>query len=94
MQNDPNDHSYGELLFRREWKEKRKHIMERDGNRCVICGSTEDLQIHHRQYRFNEVTNRKVMPWDYPDKCLITLCKSCHEKGHRLHEIPTKIIKK
>lgn len=88
------DNSYGELLFRPEWKEKRGRIMERDGNRCVICGSTKDLQVHHRQYHFNAVSNRKCLPWDYDDKYLVTLCKSCHDRGHNLYKIPTKMIKK
>lgn len=94
MKNDSDNNSYGELLFRREWREKRQHILDRDGNKCVICGSTSNLQVHHRQYHFNDVTNQKVTPWDYDDKYLVTLCKSCHDRGHSLYNIPTKLIKK
>lgn len=29
--------SYGELLLTTEWKERRKPILERDGNKCTSC---------------------------------------------------------
>lgn len=61
------------------WKEKRKHILIRDGYRCYHCGEVKDekkLQVHHLFY----LDNRKI--WDYPDETLITLCKRCHAEQH------------
>lgn len=88
-----DNNAYGSLLFRREWKEKREKILQRDGYKCRICGSTDNLQVHHKQYHFNKVTNRKCLPWEYDDKYLVTLCDSCHSRGHAKYEIPTKYIK-
>ena len=55
-------------------KELRKMILERDKHQCVCCGNTEDLQIHHKQYRSKGGT-------DDPDN-LVTLCAVCHAKQH------------
>lgn len=88
-----DNNAYGALLFRREWKEKRERILQRDGYRCRICGSIANLQVHHKQYHFNKTTNRKCLPWEYDDKYLVTLCESCHSRGHAKYEIPTKHIK-
>jgi 5-methylcytosine-specific restriction endonuclease McrA len=50
----------------------RRQAMQRDGNRCVECGSTQDLQVHHivprREGGSHELSN------------LITLCAACHER--------------
>lgn len=80
--------SYGALLFRREWLAKRAEIIERD-KCCVICESKENLQIHHRQYHFIVAENKFKLPWDYPDFLLITLCESCHRRGHSKFKVPT-----
>ena len=83
--------SYGELLFREEWKVKREMILIRDNHTCQFCGSQENLQVHHRQYHFVERLGVFKLPWDYPNECLITICEKCHNKGHCVHEIPTII---
>ena len=80
--------SYGALLFRPEWKMKRALIIERD-KCCVICSETETLQVHHRQYHFVVADNQFKLPWDYPDFLLITLCESCHKRGHGKFKVPT-----
>lgn len=55
-----------------------REVKVRDKQRCVICGSKDNLQAHHiipvandpwRQYRYN-VGNG------------VTLCKDCHEFVH------------
>lgn len=51
-----------------------EQIRERDGDRCARCGSTRDLQVHHRLLRSggggDEASNR------------VTLCASCHRWVH------------
>ena len=47
----------------------RNQVFKRDGNQCVLCGSKEDLCIHHKIYK-NVMEN------------LITICRSCHTKLH------------
>lgn len=80
--------SYRELLFDKRWLEKRAKIIKRDNCKCVICGSEEDLVVHHKQYHVNK-RGEKFLPWQYDDKYLVTLCKSCHQRGHKLYNIPT-----
>ena len=55
----------------------RKEAIKRDGHKCLYCGTTEDLTLHH------------IFPkWKYPElyadvNNLATLCTSCHESYHR-----------
>ncbi len=82
--------SYGELLFRPEWKQKRLQILSRDNYTCQFCGATDKkaLQVHHRQYHYISRLEKFKDPWDYPDECLITICKKCHDKGHSQYKVP------
>lgn len=68
--------TYKQQLQTKEWKAKRLEILERDGHKCTVCESTEKLQVHHLYYR------KTKKAWEYPDKALTTLCKSCHEDEH------------
>lgn len=86
---DQKHGTYGGLLFNPKWKAKRKEILARDKHRCVICKSDKELQVHHRQYQFIVNENQFRLPWDYADYLLITLCESCHSRGHRRHKVPT-----
>lgn len=88
-----NHGSYRELLFDERWREKRMHILERDGYKCAICGSEKKLVVHHKQYHIDK-NGRKLRPWEYNDKYLITQCSSCHQRGHAKFDIPTKTINK
>ena len=85
----PAHGSYGALLFDPRWKQRRAEILHRDGNRCVICGQRENLHIHHRQYHFLVRHNQFKAPWDYKDHLLITLCESCHSRGHSKYKVTT-----
>jgi 5-methylcytosine-specific restriction endonuclease McrA len=84
--------SYGALLLNPKWKAKRKEILARDNNKCVFCGSGDDLQVHHRQYHFSTKTGAYKPPWEYDNNLLITVCKICHQKGHGQYEVPIKKI--
>jgi 5-methylcytosine-specific restriction endonuclease McrA len=92
--NRNNNHgSYGKYLIDKRWKEYRKTILKRDQYKCIVCGSVENLQVHHKQYHFSTSTRTFRMPWDYPKHLLITICRKCHEIGHRKYKVPTKYIK-
>lgn len=60
-----------------EWQSVRRQVLMRDNRRCVTCGKSGKLHIHH------------VKAWgDYPDLRLdpgnlIVLCRSCHHEAHR-----------
>lgn len=67
---------YANALKSPQWISKRDRIKKRDGYECTKCNSTKYLHVHHTYYL------RDRMPWQVPDDCLITLCKSCHKKEH------------
>lgn len=56
-----------------EWREKRELALERDGYRCRLCDTREQLHVHHRTYarRGNERLDD-----------LTTLCDRCHNWFH------------
>lgn len=83
-----NHGPYGAALFDPRWKSKRLEILARDSNKCVLCKSSESLQVHHRQYHFSESLNAFKNPWQYDDYLMITLCEHCHKQGHRLYKVP------
>ena len=88
----PAHGSYGGLLFDPRWKTKRAEIMARDNGCCVICKGAEELLVHHRQYHYVKAANGFKVPWDYPEHLLITLCKSCHQRGHSKFKVPILFI--
>lgn len=92
MVNEPAHGSYGGLLFDPRWKLKRAEIMARDNGCCVICEGKDELLVHHRQYHFVKAENAFKVPWDYPGELLITLCKSCHQRGHSKFKVPILFI--
>jgi 5-methylcytosine-specific restriction endonuclease McrA len=49
-------------------------VLRRDRWQCQCCGSLENLQIHHRQFRSRSGA-------DSEDN-LITLCAKCHRSLH------------
>ena len=63
---------YQKLIDTPEWRAIRLEVLKRDRN-CVLCGSVEDLTVHHRHY-----TRPLATGFFNPDN-LITLCYSCHE---------------
>lgn len=67
---------YKEQLGHPLWTKKRKVILERDNHTCQLCGSNENLHIHHTQYK------KGNKAWEYPNSTLVTLCKDCHQKVH------------
>ncbi|MFA5313212.1 MAG: HNH endonuclease signature motif containing protein [Methanomassiliicoccales archaeon] len=55
-------------------------VLERDGHICVICGSEEDLTVHH-------ITDRKEMPGGgYVPENGISICPVCHLKAEKFHQ--------
>ena len=67
---------YYESLKSPEWIEKRDYIKKRDNYCCTNCNSKKELQVHHTYYI------KGKMPWEVPDDCLVTLCRTCHEREH------------
>ena len=72
---------YEENLLDIRWIRKSRAIKQRDCFRCTSCRSTKRLEVHHKIY----VSGRR--PWEYDDRYLTTLCRSCHEKEHASKDI-------
>lgn len=57
------------------YEQLRKRVLRRDSWLCQVCGSRQNLQVHHKQLRSQQ--------GDDDDSNLITLCAGCHEDQHR-----------
>lgn len=66
--------TYKTQLADPRWKAKRKRILERDEHKCLLCGNTKKLHVHHIEY-----TGKA---WEAPDDDLVTLCAACHKVVH------------
>ena len=64
--------NYKEFLKTEEWKHIAQMVKERDGQKCVICGSTENLNAHHIGYDGDCLDENDI----------VTLCNRCHECLH------------
>jgi 5-methylcytosine-specific restriction endonuclease McrA len=53
----------------------RNQVLRRDGWRCQVCGSKQNLQVHHKQLRSRQGPDN--------DSNLITLCVDCYEGLHQ-----------
>ena len=84
--------TYGKLLFDKRWIEKRKEILSRDKEQCVICKRAESLQVHHRQYHFVKALQKFKAPWEYEASLMVTLCERCHTRGHRKFKVPNVYV--
>jgi len=48
-----------------------REVLQSDGWRCQFCGSLENLQIHHKEFR--------AQSEDDSEQDLITVCSMCHD---------------
>ena len=58
------------------YEQLRKQVLRRDSWECQICGSRQNLQVHHKQLRSQQGSDEELN--------LITLCASCHNHQHKL----------
>jgi 5-methylcytosine-specific restriction endonuclease McrA len=66
---------YEDYIRSSRWREKARDCKSRAGWRCARCGSTENLQAHHKTY----ARLGRERPTD-----LECLCDGCHETEHQL----------
>ena len=64
--------NYNEFLKTDEWNQIAQMVKDRDGHKCVICGSTENLNAHHIGYDGDRMDENDI----------VTLCNRCHECLH------------
>jgi 5-methylcytosine-specific restriction endonuclease McrA len=57
----------------------RKIVLDRDGHKCILCGSNHQIQVHHKdemgRNKPKEIQNNDI-------NNLVTLCAKCHIKQH------------
>jgi 5-methylcytosine-specific restriction endonuclease McrA len=58
----------------RAWRTVRAQALQRDGDRCVRCGATSPLVVHH----LVPLAEGGTMALDG----LATLCEPCHHAAH------------
>lgn len=66
--------AYQKYLNSKEWKKKRDKFKELKGGKCEVCGSTENLHVHHLNY---DCLGKETI------NDLACLCKGCHLSAHR-----------
>jgi hypothetical protein len=66
--------TYRECLRSPEWQARRKHELQRAGNKCQLCSGRHRLEVHHNTYE------RVGAEWSTD---LIVLCRACHGWHHR-----------
>ena len=56
------------------YRELHRQVLERDGWRCQICRTMQNLQVHHQEFRSQSGSDQ--------EQSLITLCAKCHVAMH------------
>jgi hypothetical protein len=72
-------------LLAKQWQQVRQLVLERDGHKCVLCGSVERLNVHHILPK--EFLAYRYLQFDIRN--LITCCPKCHKYGNKsFHKCP------
>ena len=87
-QTDYRGYTYEQLLHTDEWNEKRQQILQQHDYHCDWCGTTRNLQVHHKYYS-KCPDNRRVYPWVYKDDAFMVVCENCHKKYHSKYKVKT-----
>lgn len=59
------------------WKEVRLAVLIRDGKKCTVCQSIEELEVHHLSYK--HLGSEHLFLGD-----LVTICRTCHRESHNM----------
>lgn len=65
--------SYKNYIKSEAWAEKREYALDYFGRFCMVCGTADQLQVHHKCYR-------NLGREDVHD--LEVLCRGCHGNRH------------
>lgn len=74
MKKDKRKYSSRETHEYREW---RLSVFERDGYKCLLCGSKKNIHAHHIARWADNIEKRLTISNG------ATLCKACHHRHHR-----------
>jgi len=70
--------TYQEYLETGHWRQVRFAALWHAGFRCQLCGSTDNLEVHHSPQGYDHLFEER--PED-----VVVLCRKCHET-HSLAE--------
>jgi hypothetical protein len=77
---------YNEFLKTPYWKLISWHCKRKHRFTCLMCNSKENLQTHHKDYKFH---GQEHTVWGFQN--LICVCDKCHSKHHgKYNEIETE----
>jgi 5-methylcytosine-specific restriction endonuclease McrA len=62
-------------LSHEAYAQLRLLVLNRDSWRCQNCGSSQNLEVHHQQFRSHSGNDS--------EENLITLCSYCHMSKHK-----------
>ena len=65
---------YREYLKTTHWANIRENCKKRHGEKCAVCNSPENIEVHHRTY--------ENLGCEKPSD-VIPLCDSCHDLFHK-----------
>lgn len=66
--------TYRAYIASRQWKERKRKLLEKRGHYCQDCGSfTRNPQVHHLNYERLGVER---------ESDLLILCRRCHKDEH------------
>jgi 5-methylcytosine-specific restriction endonuclease McrA len=68
--------TYHEYIQSPQWAAKREKVFRIHGRKCCVCGSTNDLRVHHKTY--------KRLYRENPRDDLEVRCEGCHANEHEL----------
>lgn len=69
-------------LDSQSYRELHQQVLQRDAWRCQGCGSMQQLQVHHLEFRSHSGSD--------VEQNLITLCVGCHDRVH--HNLDLKSL--
>jgi len=64
---------YEQYISSNSWATKRQQRREIDKNECRLCGSKEQLEVHHKPDSYKKIPNESV------EDDLTTICVFCHD---------------
>src|SRR4051812_42674281 len=79
---------YACLLQVQEWDDRRWAVIMRDDYSCSACGKKSDDRWHHGLHVHHCYYVVGMLPWQYPDGALTTLCADCHKTFHTTNSAP------
>lgn len=94
MRNKENYNNYQKEYQLKRYHQRRKQAFEKLGNKCIVCGTTVNLDIDHVDYRQKTLAINKLWSvaesrfWSEIEKCQLLCIK--HHKAKTSLETPER----